>query len=173
QVIDSSDKLLRGLVEFCRELKVRNFHGRFLRFEKISLQSCATLRHALKSLNDRSAGKGATASPQPSVTSGNRRMAARLSSVVRCVYWRETAALSCPMISRAIKSETPAAFSIVTALWRKLWNEISLASRAWSRPLPVLLCPRGSSSARPAVTTPQDSNCRFDALILKPRIATP
>ena len=54
--------------------------------------------------------------PQPFVTSGNRRMAARLSSVVRCVYWRETAALSCPTISRAIKSETPAAFSIVTAL---------------------------------------------------------
>ena len=48
------------------------------------------------------------------------RMAARLSSVVRCVYCRETAALSCPTISRAIKSETPAAFSIVTALWRKL-----------------------------------------------------
>lgn len=56
------------------------------------------------------------ASPQPFVTSGNRRMAARLSSVVRCVYCRETAALSCPAISRAIKSETPAAFSIVTAL---------------------------------------------------------
>src|SRR5881397_2584787 len=31
------------LVEFCRELKVRNFHGRFLRSEKISLQSRATL----------------------------------------------------------------------------------------------------------------------------------
>jgi hypothetical protein len=55
---------------------------------------------------------------QPLVTSGNRCIAARLSSVVRCVYWRETAALSCPRISRAIKSETPAAFSIVTALWR-------------------------------------------------------
>ena len=55
---------------------------------------------------------------QPFVTSGNRRIAARLSSVVRCVYWRETAALSCPTISRAIKSETPAAFNIVTALWR-------------------------------------------------------
>jgi len=44
-----------------------------------------------------------------------------------------------------MKSETPAAFSIVTALWRKLWNEISLASRAWLRPLPVLLCPRGNA----------------------------
>ena len=58
--------------------------------------------------------------PQAFVTSGNRRIAARLSSVVRCVYWRETAALSCPTISRAMKSETPAAFSMVTALWRKL-----------------------------------------------------
>jgi hypothetical protein len=36
---------------------------------------------------------------QPFVTSGNRCMAARLSCVVRCVYWRETAALSCPTIS--------------------------------------------------------------------------
>ena len=61
-------------------------------------------------------GYAATTLPQPFVTSGNRRMAARLSSVVRCVYWRETAALSCPTISRAIKSETHAAFSIVTAL---------------------------------------------------------
>ena len=72
-------------------------------------------------------------------------MALRLSSVLKCVYCLDTAALSCPTISRAMKSETPAAFSIVTALWRKLWNEISLASRAWSRPLPVLLCPRGSA----------------------------
>ena len=32
-----------------------------------------------------------TALPHPFVTSGNRRMAARLSSVVRWVYWRETA----------------------------------------------------------------------------------
>jgi hypothetical protein len=44
------------------------------------------------------------------VTSGNRCIAARLSSVVRCVYWRETAALSCPTISRAIKSEAPGCF---------------------------------------------------------------
>ena len=86
----------------------------------------------------------------PSVTSGNRCIAVRLSSVVRCVYWCETAALSCPTISRAIKSETPAAFNIVTALWRKLWNEISLVSRAWLRPLPVLLCPRGSRWTNPA-----------------------
>src|SRR5262245_10529918 len=35
---------------------------------------------------------------QTSLTSGNRRMAARLSSVVRCVYCRETAALSCPTV---------------------------------------------------------------------------
>ena len=62
-----------------------------------------------------------------SVTSGSRCIAARLSSVERCVYCRDTAALSWPTISRAIKSETPAAFSIVTALCRKLWNEISLA----------------------------------------------
>jgi hypothetical protein len=67
--------------------------------------------------------------------SGNRCIAARLSSVVRCVYWRETAALSCPTISRAIKSATPAAFSIVTALWRKLWNEISLASARLVAPI--------------------------------------
>ena len=72
-------------------------------------------------------------------TSGNRSMAARLSSVVRCVYWRETAALSCPTISRAIKSETSAAFSLVTALCRKLWNEVSLASRACARPFLVVL----------------------------------
>jgi hypothetical protein len=56
--------------------------------------------------------------PLPFVTSGNRCIATRLSSVVRCVYCRETAALSCPTISRAIKSETPAAFSIVTPSWR-------------------------------------------------------
>ena len=49
----------------------------------------------------------------------------------------------CPICG--MKSETPAAFSIVTALWHKLLNEISLASRAWLRPLPVLLCPRGSA----------------------------
>jgi len=61
--------------------------------------------------------------------SGKRCIAARLSSVERCVYWRETAALSCPTISRAMKSETPAAFSIVTAEWRKLWKEISLAAQ--------------------------------------------
>jgi hypothetical protein len=33
-----------------------------------------------------------------------------------------------------------------------LWNEISLASRAWLRPLPVLLCPRGRGSTSPAAT---------------------
>jgi hypothetical protein len=76
---------------------------------------------------------------QLSVTSGSRSMVARLSSVVRCVYWRETAALSCPTISRAIKSETSAAFSLVTALCRKLWNEVSLASRACARPFLVVL----------------------------------
>ena len=41
---------------------------------------------------------------QPFVTSGNRCMALRLSSVERCVYRREIAALSCPTISRAMKS---------------------------------------------------------------------
>ena len=28
-----------------------------------------------------------------------------------------------------MKSDTPAAFNNVTALWRKLWNETSLTSR--------------------------------------------
>jgi hypothetical protein len=46
-------------------------------------------------------------STQAFVTSGNRCMALRRSSVVRCVYWRETAALSCPTISRAKTSERP------------------------------------------------------------------
>jgi len=52
------------------------------------------------------------------VTSGNRCTAARLSSVVKCVYCRETAVRSCPTISRAKKSETPVALSIVTVEWR-------------------------------------------------------
>ena len=34
-------------------------------------------------------------------------------------------------------AETPAAFNIVTALWRKLWNDNSLTSRRPVRPLPV------------------------------------
>jgi len=74
--------------------------------EKHAVQSSEKLRKSF-SLNYKSVCG--------SVTSGNRRMAARLSSVVRCVYWRETAALSCPTISRAIKSETPAAFSTAVA----------------------------------------------------------
>src|SRR5439155_2173922 len=54
------------------------------------------------------------------VTSGNRCIALRRWSVVRCVYCRDIAALSCPTICRASTSETPDAFSIVTALCRKL-----------------------------------------------------
>jgi hypothetical protein len=50
------------------------------------------------------------------VTSGNFCIALRRSSVVKWVYWRLTAALSWPTISRASTSDTPAAFNIVTAL---------------------------------------------------------
>src|SRR5438045_3735087 len=58
-------------------------------------------------------------SGQRSVTSGNRCIALRKSSVERWVYCLEIAVLSCPTISRASTSDTPAAFSIVTALCRR------------------------------------------------------
>ena len=46
------------------------------------------------------------------------------------MYCRDTAALSWPTISRASTSETPLAFSIVTALCRNEWKLISLVWRA-------------------------------------------
>src|SRR5262245_50210799 len=78
--------------------------------------------------------------------SGNRCMAARRTALDRWVYWRETAALWLPTISRANTSESPDALSMVTALCRNEWKEISLGSRAAERPCLVFWCPRGSTN---------------------------
>ena len=54
------------------------------------------------------------------VTSGNRSIAARSTSIEKCVYSREIAGLSCPTIAIATASLTPAAFNIVVAVCLKL-----------------------------------------------------
>ena len=56
-------------------------------------------------------------------------MALRLAVMSMWVYWREMASLSCPMMSRATASLTPAFLSILVAVCRKQWKLSSLSFR--------------------------------------------
>ena len=50
------------------------------------------------------------------------------------VYTREISGDSCPIISRATASLTPAFFRRLVAVWRRLWKERPAPERFWSPP---------------------------------------
>ena len=77
-------------------------------------------------------------------------MALRLAVMSMRVYWREMASLSCPMMSRATASLTPAFLSILVAVCRKQWKLSLLTSLFAPLPLPVLWWFLSSTS--PALT---------------------
>jgi len=70
-------------------------------------------------------------------------------------------------ISRANTSDRPDAFSIVTAECRKLWNEISLASRECERPF-LLFCSRALQPDQRQREFPETVRQRSGALVPLP-----